>query len=117
MTLEFYLEKFEYFSDLLFEFNSDLCGENTPDKEVILKVVSEHEVQDIRRMLAEGKEVLAIPIKDFPDNWIRTITCNLPYITVDGVNRILESTKENYYKWVKQTVETLEAEAKRQGKL
>lgn len=109
---------FGWFSDLLMDFDTDTWNSTATDKEIIATFVSKYQPEGIRQTIAEGKKLLAMPIDYFPAGWIRNSTCfRRPSITENGKEIFLESTKENYYNWVKQTVETLEAEAKRQGKL
>ena len=109
--------KFGWISMLLWDFNSDICGPNVKDKVIIAKFVSETEGVQIQETIDQGKEFLKIPVKKFPDYWISDITNKLPTITEGDVVHILEDTKENYYEWFKRTIEEVEKEAKRQGKL
>ena len=109
--------RFGKLSMLLGDFNSDICGPNVKDKVIIAKFVSELEGVQIQETIDQGKQLLEIPVKKFPDYWISDITCRLPTITEGDVERILEDTKENYYNWFKRTIEEVEKEAKRQGKL
>ena len=110
-------KKFGWINSLFCCFNSDICGRNVKDKVIIAKFVSEIEGVQIQETIDQGKELLEIPVKKFPNYWISAITHKLPIITEGDVEHILEDTKENYYEWFKRTIEEVEKEAKRQGKL
>lgn len=116
MSEEELRDKFPALSDFFGYFNSDMCDDKE-DIEVIKGFVKENESEQVKNILSEGKDLLSAPLDKSSANWISSTTCNFPYLTIDGKRHLLEHTPENYYKWVEQVVEELEAEAKRQGKL
>lgn len=111
-------EEFGHFGNFLIYFNMDICDPETqPDKVVISNYVSENTNKIVQDAITDGKKLLKLPIEDFPANWMTSITLRCPLMFEGDKVHVLESTKENHYKWVKQVVEELEAEAKRQGKM
>jgi len=109
--------KFSSMNNLLGGFNSDVCGPNTKDADVVAQFVNEEDKSVVQRAISQGYQLLKLPLDEFPVKWIRSLTCRLPGIKGAANEHTLEPSRENYYNWVKWIVEELEKEAKKQGKL
>jgi hypothetical protein len=87
--------------------------DKTTEKEIISELIQEYkDANGIKNILAEGREVLTM--NPFPWEWVQSISQTLVY---DEVSQKWVEDPILYHQWLEKVLNTLEAEAKKQGKL
>lgn len=103
--------KYRRFDCLLLYFLDDTYYDDRADIDTIKRFVSvpTFDKKYIQQTIEQGKEILQL--QPFPAEWVQNTANKYPF------NQSHETKLEDYYKWVEWIVMTLEAEAKKAGKI